>query len=97
MFCFVLSEASVDNDTCGEELHAAYEGEFPNLLAVTTSSNVKVADLVRDGTSMSMMLQTAQICDVSNTDKIMAAVFTFRSKSVSEDGKLRILPPQASH
>ena len=79
-FCFIVTKVSVDNDTCGEELHAACEGASPNIITVTTMRpKAAVADAVRPSTSMSMILQAAaQVHDVDDIDMVVASIFVFR-------------------
>jgi hypothetical protein len=55
-FCFIMSQASLADDTCGEEFHAAYELD-KQLVLVTPGKASQIPAMMGERGSMSMMIE----------------------------------------
>ena len=88
-FCFVMSESSVRNEACGEELHAAYELD-KRLIAVVVGSNAQ--QLLAQRGSMALMLEMVRKVNVDRTDCAhdMAGLLACYFKLQHEESLLQI-------
>jgi 5'-nucleotidase / UDP-sugar diphosphatase len=88
-FCFVMSESSVRNEVCGEELHAAYELD-KRLVAVVVGSNAQ--QLLAQRGSMALMLEMVRKVNVDRTDCAhgMAGLLACYFKLQHEESLLQI-------